>query len=313
MTDYVREGTILVTGGTGFVGKHLVNELKEKGCNLIVLSREADNLKRNNIKYLRYDLSDLKTNKISLSEIKKLLKKVRFVVHLAATMSKHTLDDRLYDALYGNFILSINLLSILPEKLNRFIFASTVDVYGIPKTIPVNEDHPTNPITFYGASKLSIEKFYQVYFLNKGIRLTTLRFSHIYGEEEPKVKAIPHFIDAAVRKIQPVLHGNGLDKRDFVNVRDVVKSIILALGNKTDGIFNVASGRAVSIKEVLDIILKISGEQVEPVFVDSIKPHYDSIIDINTAKNYLSYNPKISLVEGLESQITYAKEQLELS
>jgi len=294
--------SILVTGGTGFIGSRVLERLKkEKDANLIVLSRTKQGKETPNIEYIICDIS----SEDSLRAIKGRIQSVDYVLHMAAMIPKSSLKDDLDENFKQNLLPTINLLKTLPSNIKGFVYSSSIDVYGEPIYNPIDEKHPTNPLTYYGASKLATEKFLSIFFKDKGIPFTILRYSQVYGPGEPIVKAIPVFISKIIRGEPPVIFGDGSDIRDYVYVDDVADATVLALNKNLNGIFNIGSGKGYSIKEVLDIIIEISGKKVEPIYMDRIKKSFNSTLDITLAKEKLGYLPLTCIEVGLEKELKF--------
>ena len=302
MGDKLVDRNILITGGTGFVGSRVVEKLKkDKDVNLIVLSRTKQGKEAPNIEYILCDLSSEK----SLGAIKNRIQNVSYVLHMAAMMPKSSFKDELEESVKQNLLVTLNLLKYLPSHIKGFVYSSSIDVYGEPIYNPIDEKHPTNPLTYYGASKLAAEKFLSIFLKSRGIPLTILRYSQVYGPGEPKIKAIPVFIDKIVKGESPIIFGDGSDIRDYVYVDDVASATVLALNKNLNGIFDIGSGKGYSIKEVLDIVVRISGKDIKPIYKGRIKKLFNSTLDITLAKDKLGYLPSLCVEEGLKKNIEF--------
>jgi len=302
MGSKLADRNILVTGGTGFVGSRVVEKLKkDKDTNLIVLSRTKYGKEAPNVEYILCDLS----SENSLSAIKNRIQNVSYVLHMAAMMPKSSLKDELEENVKQNLMVTLNLLKYLPLHIRGFVYSSSIDVYGEPIYNPVDEKHSTNPLTYYGASKFATEKFLSIFLKNRGVPLTILRYSQVYGPGEAEIKAVPVFINKIVKGESPIIFGDGSDIRDYVYVDDVANATVLALSKKLNGIFNIGSGKGYSIKEVLDIIIRLSGKKVEPIYKDRIKKSFNSTLDITLAKEKLGYLPSMCIEEGLKKELEF--------
>lgn len=300
--------TILITGGTGFIGSNIIKKLRQnKNITLIVLSRTKTGKEGANLEYIKCDLLDEKT----LAKISSPIKNVNYTLHLAAMMPKSSFQDELEENVEQNLIASLNLLKYLPETLKGFVYSSTIDVYGEPRYIPIDENHPTNPLTYYGISKLSAEKFINIFLRRKNIPLAILRYSQVYGPGEPKIKAIPNFIDMIIRGKSPVLYGDGSDIRDYVYVDDVVNATILALSKGLNGVFNIGFGKGYSVKEILDMIIALSRKDIKPIYKPRIKKAFKYTMDITLARDRMGYSPSTTIQEGLKNQIEFMKRKME--
>ena len=301
---FTSDENILITGANGFVGSNIINQLiNHENLNIIAISRTKSGL-NGNIEYMKCDLT--KEN-----EVQSTLEKIEYVdrvLHLSALIpGKESLDTCEY--INQNIISSINILKHLPESVKSFVYSSTIDVYGNPLINPINEKHPTNPVTDYGASKLSSEKFLKIGLMDKKIPLTILRYSQIYGLGEPIIKVIPSFINKIENNESPVIYGNGEDVRDYIFIEDVANITISALFKGVNGTFNIGTGKGIKIKEVLSLILEIYKTKLKVLNKPALKEPYESIYDISSSKNILGFNPSFEMKDGLKKMI-YSKSSL---
>lgn len=307
----MKKRNILVTGGTGFIGSRLVKRLLRTKANVIIISRNVRNpeikklVERGEIQLVQCDL----TNQRELNKFKNILKNVEFIVHLAAFVPKKSDEDSLSKSM-KNIRGTLNLLSMF-NGIERFCFGSTTEVYGRPIYCPLDENHPTNPLTYYGASKLVCEKYLQVYLWRNNLPLTILRFSSVYGEGETIDRAIPNFIKSVCVGNAPVIYGNGSDLRDYVYVDDVVDGIILSLKHGKNKVYNIARGEGLSIKKIVEQIIKLSGKNLVPKFEKVMKEKVDYIFDISQARKDLHYSPRIRFEDGLKREMEWFEESLE--
>ena len=259
-------GTILVTGGAGFIGSHLVKELVKSGYSVRVL----DNLSNGSLENIR-DVFDsiefIKGDIRDKSIVEDALKGVEAVVHLAALIDVAESVEKPELYLDVNVNGTFNLAKA-SRNVSAFIFASTCAVYGEPVKVPIGEDHPLNPKSPYAATKIAGEAFVQAYGNLYGYRPVILRFFNVYGPRQSKAYAgvITEFVKRATRGEPPIIFGDGEQTRDFVHVKDVTKAIIKALdSDNASGIYNIGSGVAITINDLAHLILKLAGKNnVEP-------------------------------------------------
>jgi UDP-glucose 4-epimerase len=283
---------LLLTGATGFIGSHLWQRLREADAEVIALTRRPDTSTASVV----CDLSQ------PLGEQAVQLPEVTAVVHLAALMPKSSVpQESIEENIAANLTATLNLAKALPGN-PYFVYASSVDVYGCPASLPVTENHPTDPVTYYGAAKLAAEKFLQVFCKDAGIPLLILRLTQVYGAGEPAIKVIPRTIAAVAEGTPPILHGDGSDSRDYIHADDVAEVILRAVRSRPSGIVNVASGKSRSIIEVIRTILRVSGRDLTPRRQPGTKPALHLAFDVSRLKQMLGEIPQKEFEQGLREQ-----------
>lgn len=314
---------IWVTGAGGFIGSNLVRALlQEKDYEIVVTDKNS----------LRYDLSALCdstnrsitfhildiTNRKSVIDIFKD-QKIDTCIHLAAEVNIEDsikYPDRTMDV---NVKGTLNILDACSDNcIENFVFASSAAVYGHPTKIPIDEEHQLKPISPYGISKLLAEKHVSSYMNSKKIRNTiSLRIFNVYGEGQVgNMSVITRFAKKLSEGLAPVIYGTGMQKRDFVSINDVVNAMLLsikALDNRSDRlesasplIFNIGTGVATTIKDLCEQMIKISGLDLRPSYVER-NDEADinaSCADITKAKNFLNFSPNTDLTSDLERIIS---------
>ncbi len=301
---------VLVTGGAGFIGSHLVDRLVQEGFEVVVL----DNLSSGSPENIKIHVENPKFQFIRgdvrvRGLVRRALRGVDCVFHLAAVASVD-LSIRRPDIV--NDVNVTGTLGLLEESrradVEKFVFTSSCAVYGEPIKLPVDEEHPTRPLSPYGASKLAAEHYCSVYHRVYGLDTVILRLFNVYGprqERSPYGGVISRFIERLRRGLAPVIFG-GTQTRDFVYVGDAVEALMLAMRSK-DCIgmtINVGSGVEVSIRELADKLIKIFGLRVRPILS---RPRPGDVsrmcADIRRAKEVLRFEPKTSLEDGLKACI----------
>jgi len=302
---------ILVTGGAGFIGGHLVDRLIKQGHQVIVV----DNLstgKRENLnpkaKFYKTDICSPKISQIFQKE------KLQIVFHYAAQVDvRKSVRDPVSDAKI-NILGTLNILNNCKKsKVKKFIFASTVGVYGEPKTLPVKENHPLNPLAPYPISKLAIEKYLNFY-QTQGLDFVSLRCSNIYGPRQPteigEGGVIAIFINKILKGERPIIFGPGLQTRDFLYIDDAVETAILALKAKSGSIYNVGTNKEITINNLLKLIAKILKKNVKPIFQPLRQGEIiKSRIDFSKIKKELGWQPSHTLEEGLDETIKWFRNE----
>jgi len=287
---------VLVTGASGQIGSYVLERFADKH------DAAGVDLKPCPIK----DLKDLvvQGDLRSYEFVEKVVKDVDVVVHLAAQVSvENSWNNPVYDA-ENNVIATVNLLKACSDYgVDRFVYISSAAVYGDPQYVPIDEEHPKNPMSPYGVSKLAGEYYCRV-FADK-IHTVIIRpfnvFSARMDPNNPYSGVIAKFIYRVKQKLPPVIYGDGKQTRDFVHVRDVVDFIEIALKRGENGeAYNVGTGRETSILELAEIIMEIAGINGEPVFDKPRKGDIRrSCADISKARK-LGFEPKTDLRRDLE-------------
>jgi len=294
---------ILVTGGAGFIGSHVVDGYLEAGHEVTVL----DNLstgKRENVnpaaEFVQMDVRD--------ETLLDLMRERKFdaVNHHAAQMSvKISMEDPLFDA-DVNIRGTLNLLECCRScGVEKVIFSSSGGtVYGEPKRLPLDESHPLRPISPYGASKVAGEYYLAVYGSAWGIQSVVLRYANVYGpRQEPHGEAgvVAIFLLALLGGEAPVIHWDGLQEKDYVYVGDCVRANLAALEPGKAGVFNIGSGRGTSVNELYRRISSLVGaDDIEPRRGPKRPGDVRRIfLDTSKAAEELGWRPAVSLEEGL--------------
>jgi UDP-glucose 4-epimerase len=301
------KGRVLVTGGAGFIGSHVVDRLVKGGYEVRVLddlsTGRLDNIRQHvddgRVDFVEGDVRDVKV-------VEKCVGGVDSVVHLAAQTSV-TLSVSDPDLTFAvNVEGTTNLLSSCSRQdVGKFVFASSCAVYGEPVSLPIKERHPTNPISPYAESKLAGERYVLGFNEREILRSVVLRFFNVYGVRQVMndyCGVIARFISRVRQGLPLVVYGGGDQTRDFVNVFDVAAAVVESLESRdADGeVFNVGFGEPTSIDDLAMVVLDLMGSEVEVVHdeprLGDIKFSY---ADISKAEKLLGYKPTISLRDGL--------------
>jgi UDP-glucose 4-epimerase len=300
---------VLVTGGAGFIGSHVVDRLVESGYRVRVLDSlltgKLENLKQHQsysqVEFVKGDVRDAKL-------VKKSVRDVDAVIHLAALTSVPFSIENPDLTFAVNVSGTINLLSsCAKQKVGKFVFVSSCAVYGEPESLPITEEHPTRPMSPYADSKLAGEK-YCLGFHEKGLlRSVALRFFNVYGVRQVMndyCGVIAQFIDRSRRRLPLVVYGDGRQTRDFVNVNDVADAVLSSVekSNSEGEVLNVGFGAPTSINDLAKAVMECAGLNLEVVYdeprLGDIKHSY---ADISKAEKLLGYKPTVSLKDGLRT------------
>ena len=289
---------LLITGASGFIGKHLLRRLLRERVDLVVLGRTFPDGARqagSRIKFLPCDFSDVS----SLYRHRDALATVDYVVHLGGASPHSPQQDDPVTNITANPLATAALIGLLSPQVRCFCYASTIDVYGVATSRAFSEADLPAPASYYGVSKLATEKLIEVFAKQTGVLATILRLSHVYGPGDTSMKAIPTFIHAVLSGEAPILRGDGSDTRDYVYVDDVVEAILLSLEKKTNGTFNIGSGKSTSVLQVAKTISHLLDSQSTPAKGPRIGPPTYISLSIERARTILGFRPEISLEQGL--------------
>jgi len=294
---------IFITGGTGFIGLHLIHYLSKQGDKITVF--DNFNNSSNTINLTGFNIKIIKGDILDYSLLSKSLNNIETVIHLAAQIS---VTDSIKDS---NTTMKVNidgtqnvLDACLENNIKNFIAISTAAVFGNLDTI-LTENSKTDPISPYGKSKLMMEKKITDFSKKHNFNSIILRFFNLYGSgQSPQYAGVITKFLASIRENKPLeIYGNGNQTRDFIHIDDVVECIRLAIKNineKTGKIYNVGSGKSTSILELANILLKLSGKTLSINFKPEIKGDiFHSQTSIALVKKELGFEPKISLQKGL--------------
>ncbi len=297
---------ILVTGGAGFIGSHLVDALCGEHDLVVV-----DDLSKGRMENLAGVIDKIKFHQMSILDknLKNILKDVTTVFHLAAQANvRRSVENPFFD-------LDVNvkgLLNIVESAgdLERFVFASSGGaVYGEPERLPVDEGHSTKPISPYGVSKLAGEKYLHYYSHVHGLKTTCLRYSNVYGaRQDPFGEAgvISIFIDRVLRNVAPEIYGDGEQTRDYIHVSDIVAANLAAMTRV--GTFNIGTGVETSVNRLVEVLSEIAGRDVPVVHGAEMAGEVRrSFLSIEHAKEGLGWEPRLSLVDGMQKTYDYFK------
>lgn len=291
--------SILLTGATGFIGSHLITELTGKGFGVAAIVRNKDKLKTN--KSLKIVEANLLTEYFSPRG------KWDVLVHLADIM-----PGKKTTYFLENLTMNLNLIKNVVYKglVKRIIYASTIDVYGKPKYLPMDENHPIEPESYYAATKACNERLLMIASKEKNIPLCILRLSHVYGPGDVPLKAIPIFMENIKSREPITIYGDGSDRRDYVYVKDILDAIAAALHFKNSCVYNVATGESHTLLEVVHTIEQKLQRKVKIVFKKRRNEKTEIEININKIKQDLHFTPKYNIKKGLYQYLRSEKCQI---
>lgn len=287
---------VLVTGATGFIGYHLCNKLYEEGYRIIAVGRKDENRIKCNEFYT------CNWNNIPWEEVPN----IDVCFHLAA--NNDTLEKNEAFMNNSNYYAPISLFKkLLDKKCSQFVYSSSCSVYG-NENKPFSEDSVNlNPLNVYAKSKLMFEKFAQDFAKLNKVNCVGLRYSNVYGTHEThknrRASMIHQLIQKFSRNEKPKLFKDGNQKRDWVFVKDVVDANLLASKYNKSDVFNIGSGNSVSFNEIIKILQKKTGKNIEPEYIDcSFEDQFqtDTTLSLDKSRSKLKYNPLYKLDEGIQ-------------
>lgn len=315
----IAERPVLVTGGCGFIGSHLVDALVTAGCDVRVL----DNLSTGNRENLRAHLDQRRVTLIEgdaadPEDADRAVEGVGTIFHLAAMASvpRSVREPALCHAWTATSTVHL-LQAARNHDVRRLVLASTSAAYGNSPVEVKTETTPIDPVSPYAAAKLSAEMYLRAFVASCGVSAVILRFFNVFGpRQDPGSEysaVIPRFVSRALHGQSPILYGDGQQTRDFVYVEDVVQAMLLAAtATGVDGqVFNIARGEPTTLRRLLDVLQELLGTQVEP----QREPPREgdvrhSTADITAARERLGYQPQVDLTEGLRRSIEYYRDQV---
>ncbi len=305
---------ILVTGGAGFIGSNIVGELVRRGNDVTVLDNLSSGYRTNldpfpSVRLLEEDIRDPEA-------VEEAVEGNDVIFHLAASVgNKRSIEDSVTDASV-NVIGTLNLLEAARKHgVRKIITSSSAGIFGELKTLPIREDHPVEPDSPYGCTKLCEEKLSLVYAKLYSMEVICLRYFNVYGPNQrfdAYGNAIPIFVFRMLRGEPVYIYGDGEQTRDFVHVADVVRANLQAAESTgISGAFNIASGTRITVNRLVQLILKY-GEGSSRVEYIGKRPGdvMHSLADISMAREAFGYSPVVAIEAGLRDYIAWAKREI---
>lgn len=295
---------ILVTGGAGFIGSNLVDQLSPDN-KVVVLDNLFSGL-LSNLDKSKDRITFVKGDILDKALLRDIVAEVDYVFHLAAHVGNiRSIKDPHFD-MEVNIRGTLNLLEACRNSnISRLVYSSSGAIFGEAKYLPIDEEHPLNPESPYAVSKLAAEKYCFAYHKVYGVPTTVLRYFNVYGlrqDTSEYANAVAIFLSRTKEGKPLTIFGDGKQTRDFIFVEDVVRANILAATHPSavGEIFNIATGREDSIEHLVNIIRRISGREISIIHADPRAGEVrHSRANIEKAQRLLGYNPETSLEEGL--------------
>jgi nucleoside-diphosphate-sugar epimerase len=303
----------LVTGGAGFIGSHLVEELVRRGHAVRVADSLVTGHRRNlehvaNVEFLEGDLADL-------SFAKNAVDGIEYVLHQAAIPSvPRSVSDPIASH-RANVVATLNVLTAARDAgVKRLVYAGSSSAYGDAAVLPKREDMPPAPLSPYALQKLTGEQYCRLFTDLYGLQTVSIRYFNVFGPRQdpgsPYSGVISLFSTALLEGRRPTIYGDGEQTRDFTYVANVVDGVLRACDapNAAGEVINVATGGRISLNQLLEVMNRIVGTNLKPVYQESRAGDVrDSQADISKARQLLGYEPRVPLEEGLEHTLDWCR------
>ena len=307
---------VLVTGGAGFIGSHVVDELLRRKHRVTIVDNFCTGRRENvhvDANLVNLDIAQDDLNSLFSAE------RFDFVIHLAAqTAVPKSLTEPDYDCRV-NILGTVNVLEASRKTgVKRVVFASSAAVYGNTDSFPIVETTATKPTSFYGLSKMVAENYLNLYWETFGLEAIVLRFANVYGERQGD-SGEGGVVSIFARKLfsnQLIsIFGDGGQTRDFIYVKDVAAANCAALtATCSNGTFNISTGTEISVNQLADMMMKIAGKEPEMVYAPARKGDiYRSSLDNTAAIQCLGWQPKTNMLSGLTATYDYLSPKGNLS
>ena len=304
---------VLVTGGAGFIGSHLVDRLVQEGHEVVVVDNLSTGKRRNlnrAARFYKLDIQSWRLERVFRNE------RPNIVMHLAAQMDvRKSVEEPIFDA-QVNVLGMLNVLQqAVRHGVRKVVFSSSGGaIYGEQEIYPAPESHVTRPLSPYGISKLCGEQYLSYYQRVSGLQMVSLRYANVYGpRQDPDGEAgvVAIFIQKLLNNEQAIVNGNGRQTRDFVYVEDVVEANLAVMGQETQGTYNVGTGEETSINDLFRILITHTNSTCKEVHGPAKNGEQArSVIDSGKLRQELSWEPKTELSEGLKRTVDFFRERM---
>lgn len=306
---------IVVTGGAGFVGSNVVRRLLAEKARVVVLDDfyTGDD---NNLPIGESNLEIVRGSVTEFEVVRNVIEGASLVFHLAArniiVSTRNPRED--YEVNIGG---TLNVLLAARElNIPRVVYSSSTSVYGNPRYLPINEDDATNMLSPYAVSKFAGENYCKAFYESYGLSSAVVRYSNVYGTaqrpDNPYCGVVSKFFESSMNGESPRIHGDGEQTRDFTYIDDVVEATLLAgISPKADGqVYNVGTGREVTVNQLARAIIEITGAKVEPAYVDrrDIDNIRRRVVNIEKIRRELRWIPTFTVEQGLRRTYQWLKE-----
>ncbi len=296
----------LITGGAGFVGSHLAEELIRRGNSVTILD-DLNTGKISNLESIKEKINFVNGDIRDVDLLKDICKEKDGIFHQAARASVQESFIKPEEYRDVNVKGTENIFKQAKEYETKVVYASSSSVYGNPVKLPIKEDARFNPINPYAQTKVDKEKL-AVEYARKGLKVIGMRYFNIFGERQSKEYAgvVKLFLECIQNKLPPKINGDGLQARDFVFIGDVVNANIMAMESDVDhAFFNVGTNTNISVIELAQVMIKAANLDIKPIFGPALKGDVKiTIADISLIRKSLGWNPTTTIEEWLKQKIS---------
>lgn len=305
---------ILITGGSGFIGSHLVDRLVSKEHDIHIIDDRAGDPALKKITNATYHEAD-----ITSTSVIELIQEINpeYIFHLATAFCSDDAVENIKQIAEVNVIGTINILEAARHSnVKKVIFTSSGAVYGMPAYVGIDENHPLSPQSPYGMTKRAAEEFVQLYSRVYDVAYTILRLATVYGTRQVPLSDGDLIADLIKKYMhhQPIhLESDGQLSRDFVYIEDVLDVMEICLGKGDGGIFNIGSGHGTVMNELINLLNATFEIHVEPEFDHDESPHEkENFFDISHALERLDWSPRFDLADGILETVHYYRRTLRM-
>ncbi|RAK20400.1 UDP-glucose 4-epimerase [Anoxybacillus vitaminiphilus] len=302
---------VLVTGGAGFIGSHIVDKLLEEGYEVAVFDNlstgKLENLREKTYTFYEGDISNKEQVYAAIADFQP-----HYIIHQAAQVSVAKSVENMEKDARINIMGSINVINAAKDYgVKKIVYASSAAVYGEPQYLPIDENHPINPKSPYGISKFTVELYLKATHELYGIDYTILRYANVYGPRqdakgEGGVVAI--FAEKIANGETPTIFGDGKQTRDFVYVTDVAAANVLAIQGGRNKIFNISTNTMTNINYLFNLINSTFHKEMAPIYEEGRKGDIkSSVLNNISSKEALNWEPQVSIEEGIDKIAEYYK------
>lgn len=305
---------VLVTGGAGFIGSHIVDQLIADNREVVVVDNLSTGKRDQVHEAARFYRCDITTHELDLVFAQE---KPDAVIHQAAQIDvRHSMQAPFQDA-FVNIIGTLRLLECsVQHQVQKFIYASSAAVYGMPHAPFIEEEHPIFPLSCYGISKYTPEQYIRVFSEQHGLNYTILRYANVYGERQELTGeggVILSFVQKMLQNTPPSIYGDGCQTRDFIHVEDVASANVAALRWGNREVLNVATSQAWSINDLVELLNEMLSLCIAPVYLPARAGDIrHSCLNNKRAREVLQWEPQVTLHRGLLQTIHYVRSRMSI-